>query len=253
MPTDTTEDEGLPVIEIDGRTFEPVLHDLANSPDFRAMTFSDLTALVAALTPEQARTVIAELFKRGSRYENLVDEVIDADAERTLAMSDEEFDAEILAGGGDPEKLKRWGAATGRWVRKLAEMHSALSRAQADLAEAEGRAEVAERELARLKARKFPVLMGADSKELRAFGCPMVVPWDFIADNARMCEQNHSQTPERLAERGGLAPCEMCAVVEGRRWMKMTNEESAKRLLELLAAYAKEPTPTAAGQTGEDG
>ncbi len=95
-----------------------------------------------------------------------------------------------------------------------------------------------EREVARLKARKFPVLMGREAKELRALGCPASVPWDFIADNAQFCEHNHGgQTPEHLAERGGLGPDEMCAVVEGRKWRKMTDEEATTRLLELLAAY----------------
>jgi hypothetical protein len=94
-------------------------------------------------------------------------------------------------------------------------------------------------ELEALKARKFPVLMTGEAAELRALGCPRVVPWDFVADNAAQCLHNHGQSPERLAERGGLAQCEMVAVVEGRKWRRMTNEESTRRLLELLAAYEK--------------
>jgi hypothetical protein len=39
-----------------------------------------------------------------------------------------------------------------------------------------------------------------------------VVPWAFIGECAAECERNHSQTPERLAERGGLGPEEMLAV-----------------------------------------
>lgn len=117
------------------------------------------------------------------------------------------------------------------------------------LAEERERRERAEQELARLKARKFPVLMGADSQKLRALGCPASVPWDFIADNARQCEHNHSQTPEQLAERGGLGPDEMCAVVEGRRWRKMTDEECCRRLRELLAEYG--PPPSQPSPTGE--
>ena len=34
-------------------------------------------------------------------------------------------------------------------------------------------------------------------------------------------DTNHGQTLSRLAERGGLGPCEAVAIIEKRRWRKM--------------------------------
>ena len=63
--------------------------------------------------------------------------------------------------------------------------------------------------------RKFPVLWPHMRKDIACFealGCPRDVPWAFIAGCKDACERLHDQTPERLAERGGLAPTEMLAV-----------------------------------------
>lgn len=38
---------------------------------------------------------------------------------------------------------------------------------------------------------------------------PRSVPWSFVERFRARAERNHSQTLERLAERGGLAPEEM--------------------------------------------
>jgi hypothetical protein len=44
---------------------------------------------------------------------------------------------------------------------------------------------------------------------------PKEIPWDFKATHAR-CMKNHMQTPERLAERGGLGVEEALAVLRDR-------------------------------------
>jgi len=91
--------------------------------------------------------------------------------------------------------------------------------------------------------RQFPVLWQGDQKyiaELKRLECPRSVPWDFIADHADWCDNNHGQTPERLAQRGGLAPAEMVAVVERLRLpaiLGMRGDEEVRRLKALLAAY----------------
>jgi len=41
------------------------------------------------------------------------------------------------------------------------------------------------------------------------------VPWAFIEPHNSNCEHNHSQSLERIAERGGLSPAEAWAVVNG--------------------------------------
>lgn len=47
------------------------------------------------------------------------------------------------------------------------------------------------------------------------------IPWEMVEPHARQAEINHYQTLERLAERGGLSPSELMAVLEDRRWSPM--------------------------------
>ena len=63
----------------------------------------------------------------------------------------------------------------------------------------------------------FPVLQGDTIKS---------VPWEFIEPHERQAQRNHYQTLDRLAARGGLSPCEMLAVVEGRKWHAMLDGEA---------------------------
>jgi hypothetical protein len=42
--------------------------------------------------------------------------------------------------------------------------------------------------------------------------------------------KNHSQTLNRLAERGGVSPDEAVALMEERRWESMSRAEALKRL-----------------------
>jgi len=98
----------------------------------------------------------------------------------------------------------------------------------------------------------FPVLWQGSrdyQKALQAEGCPRTVPWGFIAEHRDGCLANHDQTPERLAERGGLGPEEMVAVIEAnvnwaarKRAWAMPPAESVPRLKELLAAWASAST-----------
>jgi hypothetical protein len=68
--------------------------------------------------------------------------------------------------------------------------------------------------------RQFPVLWQGDRKYMKALAdaeCPRSVPWDFVALHAEWCLRNHDQTPDRLAERGGLSPEEILAVTRNTR------------------------------------
>jgi hypothetical protein len=60
------------------------------------------------------------------------------------------------------------------------------------------------------------------------------VPWRFIEPHEAQALRNHDQTLERLAERGGLCPSEMLAVVEDRRWVQMNERTALGILCELL-------------------
>lgn len=47
---------------------------------------------------------------------------------------------------------------------------------------------------------------------------PRSVPWAFVEQFREQAEHNHSQTLERLAQRGGLCPEEMWIAAHGRRY-----------------------------------
>ncbi len=88
------------------------------------------------------------------------------------------------------------------------------------------------------QAGTFPVLWQGDRRyilRLRELHCPVAVPWDFVAAHAAQCIKNHDQSPTRLAERGGLGPSEMIAVVEDRPFRSMCVEDGVAGLIELLA------------------
>lgn len=59
------------------------------------------------------------------------------------------------------------------------------------------------------------------------------LPWKLIASHERQALINHDQTLTRLAERGGLSPCEALAILEDRQWFKIENAEQA--LKEFIA------------------
>ena len=46
------------------------------------------------------------------------------------------------------------------------------------------------------------------------------VPWDFVAPHESQAKRNHSQSLKTLAERGGLSPVELYAVIRGLTWTK---------------------------------
>lgn len=72
--------------------------------------------------------------------------------------------------------------------------------------------------------RPFPIL-GRDLP----VGCPKSIPWGIL--NEEFAQHNHGQTLSRLAERGGLSPCEALAVIERRSWHRMNDEDAARKLL----------------------
>lgn len=60
------------------------------------------------------------------------------------------------------------------------------------------------------------------------------IPWVVIAPCERQANNNHHQTLERLAERGGLSACEAVAVLESRKWYQMSDSEALDRLAEIV-------------------
>ncbi len=84
---------------------------------------------------------------------------------------------------------------------------------------------------------QFPLLLGHGKERARllALGCPTDVPWALVAPHEAQALRNHSQTLQRLAERGGLSPFELMRVVEGRRpWPTEPDAQAVPRLLAWL-------------------
>lgn len=88
---------------------------------------------------------------------------------------------------------------------------------------------------------KFPIMLklGMEREEAKRVGLPDWVPFDFIAEHAHQCEVNHGQTPMRLAERGGLSPREVVAIVRGKTWREVEDPHHGyiNELLKLLKAW----------------
>ncbi len=68
---------------------------------------------------------------------------------------------------------------------------------------------------------EFPVLWPhrrSEVEKLEALGCPRSVPWAIVAPHEEQARRNHGQSLTRLAERGGLSPAELVAVLTDRSW-----------------------------------
>ena len=84
--------------------------------------------------------------------------------------------------------------------------------------------------------RRFPVLLTHRPRS-EVLGCPTTVPWALLAPHEERAHRNHDQTLERLAERGGLDPSEIVALVEERKWMSLELPEAIDRLKALVLAH----------------
>ena len=90
--------------------------------------------------------------------------------------------------------------------------------------------------IARIFPIMAPILRDDASKlmrDIRVSGrCFLVlgVPWAMIEPHAKQAYSNHSQTLERLAERGGLSPCEAIAILNDQPWRKM-DQNNANAIL----------------------
>lgn len=88
----------------------------------------------------------------------------------------------------------------------------------------------------------FPVLWQslspADEERLKEAGVPRSVPWAFVAPHERQAQDNHGQPVVRLAQRGGLSPAELLAVVTGRQWREVGRDvDAAPELMKLLREF----------------
>lgn len=70
----------------------------------------------------------------------------------------------------------------------------------------------------------FPVLWTCHSKECAEWtrlGCPKSIPIELVEAHEAQVWKNHHQSSETLAERGGLDPKELLAVLTDRDYRKV--------------------------------
>lgn len=70
--------------------------------------------------------------------------------------------------------------------------------------------------------RAFPVI----TPERWGDECPRFIRWDAL--NEEWAQNNHGQSLERLAERGGLDPTEIVANMDKRPWFNMDLETAVQ-------------------------
>jgi hypothetical protein len=98
--------------------------------------------------------------------------------------------------------------------------------------------------------RTFPVLKtGERNNAVFEAKVPDAVPWDFLAPHEARAKQNHYQSLETLAHRGGLDIVEILAVVEDKTWRAVSHvkkEEALSRVLAHLETW-KQKNPISKG------
>jgi len=75
--------------------------------------------------------------------------------------------------------------------------------------------------------KRFPVLNQQHCRPEHRKKMPRSVPWDFVEQFCAQAEENHDQTLERLAQRGGLAPEEMWLAAHSHRLFRVKIDEQA--------------------------
>ncbi|MFA5525779.1 MAG: hypothetical protein WC992_03045 [Acholeplasmataceae bacterium] len=63
------------------------------------------------------------------------------------------------------------------------------------------------------------------------------VPWALVLEHEAQCLANHRQDVVRLADRGGLSPEELAAVLEDRPWRAMEPNEAWRIIVNAVFAY----------------
>lgn len=82
----------------------------------------------------------------------------------------------------------------------------------------------------------FPVMQPWKRGEPRYNGPS--VPWAMVQPHERQARRNHGdQSLARLAERGGLSPCELLAVLEDRPWRAMDAQGACDSLAALVKRW----------------
>lgn len=99
-----------------------------------------------------------------------------------------------------------------------------------------------------MSARRFPVLNQQDCRPQLRKTMPRSIPWAFAETFREQAYENHSQTLERLAERGGLSPEEIWMAANAkslRMWREVDEQASIDWLYAKLAEIGDTVTESA--------
>jgi hypothetical protein len=83
---------------------------------------------------------------------------------------------------------------------------------------------------------RFPILYSYDERrEAARCGWPVSVPLALLASHEEQAKRNHSQSLQTLAERGGLSPKEILAVVLDQAYRSVESMTTDEALTQLLS------------------
>lgn len=85
-----------------------------------------------------------------------------------------------------------------------------------------------------MSLRRFPILYPTGVRR-REPNLPTSVAWSIVEPHEPQAIKNHDQTLERLAERGGLSPTELYAVLHDQKWDALAGFDWAAWIRELAA------------------
>lgn len=92
--------------------------------------------------------------------------------------------------------------------------------------------------------RPFPIMQ--DWKKRQDGRAITSIPWGVIAPHEEQARRNHDQSLKRLAERGGLSPCEAIAVLLGRPLRQIDGshtDDDLRKLITLTLTFDVEQQP----------
>ncbi len=86
-----------------------------------------------------------------------------------------------------------------------------------------------------MKEKMFPVLNQQSCRISERKQMPREVPWRLVEPHSKQIWNNHDQTLERLAQRGGLAPEELYLAFHGRSFSDRDENGKRKTIDEQVA------------------
>lgn len=91
-----------------------------------------------------------------------------------------------------------------------------------------------------MSERRFPILMNYSDRHKHP-DWPVSIPWLLIAPHEPQAYHNHSQSLKRLAERGGLCPSELYAVLTDQDWRSVDEDWAITKIMAMSGLTRKLP------------